>query len=123
MTHSEMYPEMQVAKTFSEHISQYTAVVIESLAYAGTGDVLKIQQLISIAGEHIEVEEDTQWKVRHCLPPSDLCTLRNTPVCFVPSPLYHLILMQLVASSVPIVIAAARVWCGGVRRWWCEGAG
>mmetsp|Transcript_16474 Transcript_16474/g.49335 ORF Transcript_16474/g.49335 Transcript_16474/m.49335 type:complete len:898 (+) Transcript_16474:187-2880(+) len=56
---------LEVAKTFSEHISQYTAVVIESLAYAGTGDVLKIQQLISIAGEHIEVEEDTQWKAAH----------------------------------------------------------
>ena len=52
-----------MAKTFSERVSQYTQVVVESLAYAGTGDVLRVQQLLAIAGEHMEVEEDTTWKV------------------------------------------------------------
>lgn len=57
---------LEVAKTFSERIAPYAAAVIESLAYAGTGDVLKVQQFISIAGEHIEVEEeDSQWKAMH----------------------------------------------------------
>lgn len=56
---------LEVAKTFSERIGPYAAVVIESLAYAGSGDVLKVQQFISIAGEHIELEEDTQWKAMH----------------------------------------------------------
>lgn len=54
---------MQVAKTFSERISQFAQVVVESLAFAGTGDVLRVQQLLSIAGDHIELEEDTTWKV------------------------------------------------------------
>lgn len=55
---------LQVTKTFSEHISQYAQVVVESLAFAGTGDVLRVQQFLSVAGDHIEVEEATLWKVR-----------------------------------------------------------
>ena len=54
---------LQVTKTFSERISQYTQTVVEALAYAGTGDVLRVQQFLSLAGDHIEVEEDTLWKV------------------------------------------------------------
>ncbi len=34
------------------------------MAYANSGDVLKVQALLSLAGEHIEVEESTLWKVR-----------------------------------------------------------
>ena len=55
---------LQVAKTFSERISQYAQLVIESLAFAGTGDVLRVQRLLEVAGEHIETEEATAWKVR-----------------------------------------------------------
>ena len=54
---------MQVAKTVDEHISAYAQVTLETVAYANSGDVLKVQALLSLAGEHIEVEEDTQWKV------------------------------------------------------------
>lgn len=55
---------VQVAKTLNERISQYAQVTLESLAYAGTGDVLKVQQLLALCAEHEAVEEDTAWKVR-----------------------------------------------------------
>ena len=40
-------------------------VTLETVAYANSGDVLKVQALLSLAGEHIEVEDDTLWKVLH----------------------------------------------------------
>lgn len=55
---------LQVARTLDEHISQYCQVVLETCAYAGTGDVLKVQQMLGTAGEHIETEDSTAWKVR-----------------------------------------------------------
>ncbi len=54
---------LQVAKTLNERISKYGQVVLQTLAYAGTGDVLQIQSLLAICGEHIEVEENAGWKV------------------------------------------------------------
>ena len=54
---------MQVAKTVNERISKYAQVTLESCAYAGTGNVLKIQQLLAQAGEHIELKEEESWKV------------------------------------------------------------
>jgi len=56
---------LQVAKTVNERISKYAQVTLESCAYAGTGNVLKVQQLLAQAGEHIELKEDESWKVRH----------------------------------------------------------
>lgn len=56
---------LEVAKTFNERISQYAQVVVESLAFAGTGDVLRVQQLLSLAGDPVEVEDDTLWKATH----------------------------------------------------------
>lgn len=54
---------MQVTKTLNERITRYCQVTLETMAYAGTGDVLKVQQMLSIAGEHIEVEDGEAWKV------------------------------------------------------------
>ncbi len=54
----------QVAKTVNPRISEFAQVVLESCAYAGTGDVLKIQQLLALCGQHITQEEDPQpWQV------------------------------------------------------------
>ena len=53
-----------MAKTVNERISKYAQVTLESCAYAGTGNVLKVQQLLAQAGEHIELKEDESWKVR-----------------------------------------------------------
>ena len=66
-----------MAKTLDEHISQYCQVVLETCAYAGTGDVLKVQQMLATAGEHITTEDDTAWKVcaaapRACAPNAEL---------------------------------------------------
>lgn len=54
---------VQVAKTVNERISKYAQVTLESCAYAGTGNVLKVQQLLALAGEHIELTEEESWKV------------------------------------------------------------
>jgi hypothetical protein len=54
----------QIAKTLSEPISRYCQVVLDSCAYAGTGNVLMVQELLALCGEHIETTDDTAWKVR-----------------------------------------------------------
>ena len=52
-------------------------MTLETVAYANSGDVLKVQALLSLAGEHIELEDDTLWKV---LPPFNLHPVFN-PDC------------------------------------------
>ncbi len=59
----------QVSRTLSERISAYAGVVLETVAYAGTGDVLKVQRLLALCGEHTEVDEASAWKVP-TLPPT-----------------------------------------------------
>lgn len=54
---------MQVARTLNEHISKFLEVTLEGCAYAGSGDVLRVQQLLALCGEHIEAEESSPWKV------------------------------------------------------------
>lgn len=56
---------MQIAKTLAEVVSKYTQVVLDACAYAGTGNVLKVQELLGLCGEHIETEEATAWKTVH----------------------------------------------------------
>ncbi|KAK9829660.1 hypothetical protein WJX72_007157 [[Myrmecia] bisecta] len=56
---------LEVAKTLNERISRYAQVTLETAAYAGTGDVLKVQHLLALCGEHIEVEEGSEWKAAH----------------------------------------------------------
>eukprot|EP00891_Asterochloris_glomerata_P006079 jgi/Astpho2/6079/e_gw1.00084.7.1_t len=58
-------PTVEVARTLNERISKYTVVTLDSCAYAGTSDVLKVQQLLAQAGEHLEVEEGGAWKATH----------------------------------------------------------
>jgi 26S proteasome regulatory subunit N1 len=54
---------LQIAKTLAEVVSKYAQVVLDGCAYAGTGNVLKVQELLALCGEHIETEEATAWKV------------------------------------------------------------
>ena len=42
-----------MAKTLADPISKFCQVTLESLAYAGTGDVLKVQSLLALCGEHL----------------------------------------------------------------------
>lgn len=61
-------PTLEIAKTLTEQVSQYAQVVLDSCAYAGSGNVLKVQELLALCGEHIETEEATAWKTVHQLP-------------------------------------------------------
>jgi len=44
----------EVLKTLHPGIARFAAATLDGCAYAGTGDVLKVQQLLQIAGEHDE---------------------------------------------------------------------
>eukprot|EP00887_Chlorella_sp_A99_P000106 scaffold16.g106.t1 len=51
---------LEVAKTLDEKVT------LESCAYAGTGDVLRVQSLLALCGEHVEAEADKEaWKAAH----------------------------------------------------------
>eukprot|EP00271_Cylindrocystis_brebissonii_P003252 TRINITY_DN1402_c0_g1_i1.p1 TRINITY_DN1402_c0_g1~~TRINITY_DN1402_c0_g1_i1.p1 ORF type:complete len:915 (+),score=203.59 TRINITY_DN1402_c0_g1_i1:289-3033(+) len=49
---------VEVAKTFPEKVSKYCQVTLDSCAYAGTGNVLKIQELLAMCGDHLEGKND-----------------------------------------------------------------
>ena len=67
-----------MTKTLNERITKYCQVTLETMAYAGTGDVLKVQQMLSILGEHIEVEDGEAWKVG----PIEKCTCSFWGGCY-----------------------------------------
>ncbi|GLC40481.1 hypothetical protein PLESTB_000708900 [Pleodorina starrii] len=56
---------VEVAKTLSDRISQFAVVTLDSCAYAGTGNVLKVQGLLALCGEHITTDESTAHKTSH----------------------------------------------------------
>lgn len=56
---------MEVARTLPDTASRHLLSTLEVCAYAGTGDVLKIQKLLAACGDHIEVEEGEAWKAAH----------------------------------------------------------
>jgi len=57
----EVEVPLEILKTLDHPMSKPTAVLAEVCAWAGTGNVLKIQQLLHICNEHIE-EEDEEKK-------------------------------------------------------------
>ncbi|XP_031476397.1 26S proteasome non-ATPase regulatory subunit 2 homolog A-like [Nymphaea colorata] len=48
---------LEVAKTLNERISRYCQVTLMSCAFAGTGNVLKVQSLLGLCSEHLEKGE------------------------------------------------------------------
>jgi len=57
---------IEVAKTLGEQVSRFLQTTLEVCAYAGSGDVLKIQSLLAECGEHIEIGEEAEaWKASH----------------------------------------------------------
>lgn len=70
----------QVSRTLTQRISAYAGVVLETVAYAGTGDVLKVQRLLALCGEHTEVDEASAWKV----PALRRCTSSGSPAQLSP---------------------------------------
>ncbi|KAJ7533199.1 hypothetical protein O6H91_13G037300 [Diphasiastrum complanatum] len=51
---------VEVAKTLNEKITRYCQVTLETCAYAGTGNVLKVQNLLGLCGDHLEKGETYQ---------------------------------------------------------------
>ena len=56
---------VEVARTLPERASKLLQTTLEAAAYAGTGDVLRVQALLAACGEHIEAEEGEEWKAIH----------------------------------------------------------
>ncbi|THU56769.1 hypothetical protein C4D60_Mb11t20700 [Musa balbisiana] len=50
----------EVSKTFNDKIRKYADVTLLSLAYAGTGNVLKVQKLLGYCAQHLEKGETYQ---------------------------------------------------------------
>lgn len=49
---------MEAVRTIEHPIGKYALVTLNSFAYAGTGDVLKVQELLHICAEHPDAEKD-----------------------------------------------------------------
>lgn len=59
-----MEATLEVAKSVHERIAGVASIMLDTCAYAGTGNVLKVQEMLSICGETIDAEEGAEWKVR-----------------------------------------------------------
>ena len=51
---------LEAVKTVEHKIGKYAAVCLESCAYAGSGNVLKIQELLGMCAEHLKEDADHQ---------------------------------------------------------------
>ena len=49
---------LESLKAIPEPLQSFATILVDVCAYAGTGNVLKIQQLLSICSEHIDLEKD-----------------------------------------------------------------
>lgn len=45
---------LETLKTIEHPIAKYAIVTVETCAYAGSGNVLKIQKLLDMCGDHLE---------------------------------------------------------------------
>eukprot|EP00241_Pyramimonas_parkeae_P004255 CAMPEP_0114250514 /NCGR_PEP_ID=MMETSP0058-20121206/14741_1 /TAXON_ID=36894 /ORGANISM="Pyramimonas parkeae, CCMP726" /LENGTH=908 /DNA_ID=CAMNT_0001364181 /DNA_START=49 /DNA_END=2775 /DNA_ORIENTATION=- len=49
---------VEIIKTLNPKVAMYAQLVLESCAYCGSGNVLKVQQFLSACSEHIDKESD-----------------------------------------------------------------
>ena len=49
---------LEVVKTLDECVSAYAQATLEGCAYAGTGDVLRVQALLAVCGQHPKEEAE-----------------------------------------------------------------
>lgn len=49
---------LESLKAIPEPLQSFATILVDVCAYAGTGNVLKIQQLLSICSEHIELDKE-----------------------------------------------------------------
>lgn len=53
---------MELVKGVPDPLGKQLAIILEGCAYAGTGNVLKIQQFLHICGEHVEKDDEGKEK-------------------------------------------------------------
>lgn len=53
---------IEAVKTVEHKMGKYAAVTIETCAYAGTGNVLKVQELLGACAEHLTENAEHQVK-------------------------------------------------------------
>jgi 26S proteasome regulatory subunit N1 len=56
---------VEVARTLPDRVSRLVRATLEVCAYAGTGDVLRVQQLLAACGERVEAEGGEGWRAAH----------------------------------------------------------
>ncbi|MEW5318423.1 MAG: hypothetical protein WDW38_009646 [Sanguina aurantia] len=59
---------VEIAKTLNPRVSGFLQATLDGMAYAGTGNVLKVQQLLALCGEHNEADEAAPWNTLHQAP-------------------------------------------------------
>ena len=50
----------QIVKTIEHRMGRYTQVVLDTCAYAGTGNVLKVQEMLHVCAEHLDENAEHQ---------------------------------------------------------------
>lgn len=53
---------LQIVKTIDHRMGRYTQVVLDTCAYAGTGNVLKVQEMLHVCAEHLDENAEHQVK-------------------------------------------------------------
>ena len=56
----EVEVALELAKVLEGPVGLYTTLTLETCAYAGSGNVLKVQRLLELSGEHLAKEEDDE---------------------------------------------------------------
>ncbi|CAN0446828.1 unnamed protein product, partial [Laminaria digitata] len=51
---------MEIVKTIDHRMGRYTQVVLDTCAYAGTGNVLKVQEMLHVCAEHLDENAEHQ---------------------------------------------------------------
>lgn len=51
---------LQIVKTIDHRMGRYTQVVLDTCAYAGTGNVLKVQEMLHLCAEHLDEKAEHQ---------------------------------------------------------------
>eukprot|EP00962_Isochrysis_galbana_P049608 scaffold21099_cov85-Isochrysis_galbana.AAC.2 len=51
---------LELAKAVPGQVGAYCTLTLETCAYTGTGNVLKVQRLLGLAGEHLQKDDDDE---------------------------------------------------------------
>lgn len=65
---------LQIVKTIEHRMGRYTQVVLDTCAHAGTGNVLKVQEMLHLCAEHLDE------KAEHQVRASPKCATRREAV-------------------------------------------